>query len=61
MLHLNVACIWTRILPLEHYLVAYLFLFSIDADFVQHLQKNKFKAENTSFNLTFRYIDDVLS
>ena len=32
-----------------------------EADFVQHLQKSKFKKQKTSFNLTFRYIDDVLS
>ena len=43
-------------------LVAGVFLYSYKADFVQHLQRvssrNKQKA---SFNLTFRYIDDVLS
>ena len=42
-------------------LVADLFLYSYEADFVQHLQKSKFKKQKTSFNLTFRYIDDVLS
>ena len=41
-------------------LVADLFLYSYEADFVQHLQKSKFKKQKTSFNLTLRYIDDVL-
>ena len=41
--------------------MADLFLYSYEADFVQHLQKSKFKKEQTSFNLTFRYIDVVLS
>ena len=41
--------------------VADLFLYSYEAYFVQHLQKSKFKKQKTSFNLTFRYIDDVLS
>ena len=41
--------------------VADLFLYSYEADFVQHLQKSKFKKQKTSFNLTFRYIDDVPS
>ena len=44
-------------------LVAVLFLYSYEADFVQHLQKSKLKKQKTTFNLTFRYIhvDDVLS
>ena len=42
-------------------LVADLLLYSYEADFVQHLQKSKFKKRETSFNLTFRYIDNVLS
>ena len=42
-------------------LLADLFLFSYEADFVQHLQKSKFKKQQKSFNLAFRYIDDVLS
>ena len=41
--------------------VADLFLYSFQADFVQHLQKSKFKKQITSFNLTFHYIYDVLS
>ena len=42
-------------------LVADLFLYSYEADCVQHLQKSKFKKQKTSFNLTFRCIDYVLS
>ena len=43
-------------------LVADVFLFSYEADSVQHLQNNKFKKQNkTSFNLTFCYIDDAIS
>ena len=44
-------------------LVAVLFLYSYEADFVQHLQKSKLKKQKTTFNLTFRYIhvDDALS
>ena len=42
-------------------LVADVFLCSYEADFVQYLKKSKFKKHKTSFNLTFRYIDDVLS
>ena len=42
-------------------LMADLFLYSYEVDFVQHLQKSKFKKQKTSFNFTFRYIDDVLS
>ena len=41
-------------------LVAYLFLYSYEAEFLQHLQRSKFKKQKTSFNLTLRYIDDVL-
>ena len=37
-------------------LVADLFLYSYEVDFVQHLQKSKFKKQKTSFNLTFRYM-----
>ena len=33
-------------------LVADLFLYSYEADFVQHLQKSKFKKQKTSLNLT---------
>ena len=42
-------------------LVADLFLYSYESDFVQHLQKSKLKKQKTSFNLTFHYIEDVLS
>ena len=42
-------------------LLADLFLYSYEADFVQHLQKSKSRKQRKSFNLTFRYIDDVLS
>ena len=41
-------------------LVADLLLYSCVADFVQHLQKSKFKQQKTSFILTFCYIDAVL-
>ena len=41
-------------------LVADLFLYSYEADFV-HLQKTQVQEEKTSFNLTVHYIDDVLS
>ena len=40
--------------------MADLFLYSYEADCVQHLQKSKFQKQNKNFNLTFRYIDDVL-
>ena len=40
-------------------LVLYVFLHSYETEVVQHLQK--IKKQKTSFNLTFRYIDDVLS
>ena len=42
-------------------LLADLFLYLYEADFVQHLQKSKSRKQRKSFNLTFRYIDDVLS
>ena len=42
-------------------LVADVFLYSYEADFVQHLQKSKFKKQKTSLNVTFRYKDYVLS
>ena len=42
-------------------LLADLFLYSYEADFVQHLQKSKSRKQRKSFNLTFRCIDDVLS
>jgi hypothetical protein len=42
-------------------LIADLFLYSYDADFIQgFLKKNQQKLAR-SFNFTFRYIDDVLS
>ena len=41
-------------------LVADLFLYSYEANCVQHLQKFK-KQTKTSFYLTFRYIDDVVA
>ena len=37
-----------------------LFLYSYEANFVQHLQNSKFQKQKASFTLTFRYIDDVL-
>ena len=44
-------------------LVVDLFLYSYEADFVQHLQKIKFKKSKASFNLTYRYryMDKVIS
>ena len=42
-------------------LMADLFLYSHEADCVQHLQKSKFKKQKTSLTLTFCYKDDVLS
>ena len=42
-------------------LVIYLFLYSYEADFVQHLQKSKFNKPKTSFDLTCRYMDMVIS
>jgi hypothetical protein len=42
-------------------LVADLFLYSYEAEFVQKLLHEKKKFLAVAFNLTFRYIDDVLS
>ena len=42
-------------------LLADLFLYSYEAEFVQKLLSNKQKTLAASFNFTFRYIDDVLS
>ena len=42
-------------------LLADLFLYSYEADFIQKLLNQKKKKLAVSFNLTFRYIDDVLS
>ena len=42
-------------------LLADLFLYSYDADFMQGLLKKNEKKLARSFNFTFRYIDDVLS
>ena len=42
-------------------LLAYMFLCSYWADFIQVLLKNNEKKLARSFNFTFRYIDDVLS
>jgi hypothetical protein len=42
-------------------LLADLFLYSYEADFIQGLLKKKRKKLCRSFNFTFRYIDDVLS
>ena len=42
-------------------LFADLFLYSYEADFIQGLIKDKKKKLAVSFNLTFRYIDYVLS
>ena len=42
-------------------LLADLFLYSYEAEFVQRLLANKQKKLAASFNFTFRYIDDVLS
>ena len=38
-----------------------LFLYSYEADFIQGLLKKNEKTLARSFNITFRYIDDVLS
>jgi hypothetical protein len=38
-----------------------LFLYSYETDFIQRLLKKNEKKLAWSFNLTFRYIDDVLS
>jgi hypothetical protein len=42
-------------------LLAYLFLYSYEAEFVQKLLQDNFKKLTVSFNDTSRYIDDVLS
>ena len=42
-------------------LLADLFLYSYEAEFVQRLLANKQKKLAANFNFTFRYIDDVLS
>ena len=42
-------------------LIADLFLYSYEADFIQGLLKKNEKKLARSFNFTFRYIDDVLS
>ena len=42
-------------------LLAKLFLYSYEADFIQGLLKKSEKKLARSFNFTFRYIDDVLS
>jgi hypothetical protein len=41
--------------------LAYLFLYSYEADFIQGLLRKNEKKLARSFNFTFRYIDDVLS
>ena len=42
-------------------LLVYLFLYSYEAEFIQKLIKDKQITESNAFNLTFMYIDDVLS
>jgi hypothetical protein len=42
-------------------LLADLFLYSHEADFIQELLRKNEKKLVRSFNFTFRYIDDVLS
>ena len=42
-------------------ILADLFLYSYEAEFVQKLLRDKNKKLVVSFNLTYRYIDDVLS
>jgi hypothetical protein len=42
-------------------LLAYLFLYSYETDFIQRLLKKNEKKLARSFNFTFRYIDDVFS
>ena len=42
-------------------LLADLFLYTYEADFMQMLQKSGAKNQCSKFNFTFRYIDDVLS
>ena len=51
-------------LPMGTYcapLLAYLFLYYYEADFMQELLRKKDKKLAISFNSTFRYIDDVFS
>jgi hypothetical protein len=43
------------------HLLADLFLYSYEVDFIQGLLKRNDKKMALSFNFTFRYIDDVLS
>ena len=42
-------------------LLADMFLYSYETDFIQGLLKNNEKKPARSFNFTFRHIDDVLS
>jgi hypothetical protein len=42
-------------------LLADLFLYSYEAEFIQKLLHEKKKSLAVAFNSTFRYIDDVLS
>ena len=42
-------------------LLVYLFLYSYEAEFIQKLIKDKQITEVKAFDLTFMYIDDVLS
>ena len=42
-------------------LLAYLFLYSYESEFLQKLVKDKKIHESRAFNFTYRYIDDVLS
>jgi hypothetical protein len=49
---------WEPTVPL---FFADLFLYSDDAEFIPKLNQNKKITEVKAFNLTFRYIDDVLS
>ena len=52
------ACQWVRIVPP---LLADLFLYSYESEFLQKLVKDKKIHEARAFNFTYRYIDDVLS
>jgi hypothetical protein len=42
-------------------LLAYLFIYSYETDFIERLLKKNEKKLARSFNFTFRYIDDVFS
>ena len=42
-------------------LLADLFLYSYESDFIRNMNKSGHKKQCSSFNFTFRYIDDVLS